>query len=119
MHQLYHGCEWSLELGRTAEAEEYARDALRLASAIHDRQLTVYLLALLAATTAAHGELEKAGVVWGAVEADEARGLIGQWEAERDAYAARVLEYENDAFERGRVEGRRMKLPDAVEYALS
>jgi len=87
--------------------------------AIHDRQLTVYLLALLAATAAAHGELEKAGALWGAVEAEEARGRIGQWEAERDDYAARVLEHENEAFERGRVEGRRMTLPDAVEYVLS
>jgi tetratricopeptide (TPR) repeat protein len=118
MHQLYHGCEWSLELGRTADAEAYARDALRIAAALHDRQLIVYLLALLATTFAAHGDLEKAGAVWGAVEAEEARGLIGQWEAERDAYAARVLEYENDAFERGRVKGRRMTLADAVEHAL-
>jgi predicted ATPase len=118
MHQLYHGCEWSLELGRTNEAEAYAREALRLAAALHDRQLTVYLLALLATTAAAHGELEKAGAVWGAIETDEARGLIGQWEAEREVYAARVLEYEDEAFERGRAEGRRMTLPDAVEYAL-
>jgi predicted ATPase len=118
MHQLYHGCEWSLELGRTDEAEEYGQEALRLAAALHDRQLTVYLLALLAATTAAHGELERAGALWGTVEADEARGRIGQWEAERDVYAARVLEYENETFERGRVAGRRMTLPDAVEYAL-
>ena len=119
MHQLYHGCEWSLELGRTDEAEAYAREALRLAAAIHDRQLTVYLLALLAATAAARGELEKAGAVWGAVEAEEARGRIGQWETERGVYAARVLEYEGEAFDRRRAEGRRMTLPDAVEYALS
>jgi hypothetical protein len=118
MHQLYHGCEWSLELGRTDDAEAYARDALRIAAAIGDRQLTVYLLALLAATAAAHGELERAGAVWGAVEAEEVRGRIGQWEGERDVYAARVLEYEDEAFESGRVEGLRMTLPDAVEYAL-
>jgi predicted ATPase len=118
MHQLYHGCEWSLELGRTDHAEAYGRDALRIAAAIRDRQVTVYLLALLAATAAAHGQLERAGAVWGAVEADEARGRIGQWEGERDLYAARVLGYEGEAFERGRVEGRRMTLPDAVEYAL-
>jgi ATP/maltotriose-dependent transcriptional regulator MalT len=119
MHQLYHGSEWSLELGRTAEAEAYAQDALRLAVAIQDRQLIVYLLAILAGTAAVHGHLEKAGAVWGAVEAEEGRGPVGQWEAEREAYAARVLDHENEAFERGRAEGRRMTLPDAVEYALS
>ena len=118
MHQLYHGCEWSLELGRTEEAEAYGRDALRIAGAIQDRQLTVYLLAILAATTAAHGQLEKAGALWSAVEAEEGRGRIGQWEAERDVYAGRVLEHQNEAFDRGRVEGRRMTLSDAVEYAL-
>jgi predicted ATPase len=118
MHQLYHGCEWSLELGRTDQAEAYGRDALRIAAAIQDRQLIVYLLAILAATAAAHGQLEKAGAFWGAVEVEERRGRIGQWEAERDVYAARVLEYEGEAFERGRVEGRRMTLSDAVEYAL-
>jgi predicted ATPase len=32
LHQVYHSCEWSLELGRTAEAEAYGRDALRIAS---------------------------------------------------------------------------------------
>jgi predicted ATPase len=119
MHQIYHGSEWSLELGRTGEAEAYGRDALRIASAIQDRQLTVYLLAILAATSAAHGQLEKAGAVWGAVEAEEARGRIGQWEGERDVYSTRVVERENEAFARGRVKGRRMTLSDAVDYALA
>jgi tetratricopeptide (TPR) repeat protein len=119
MHQLYHGSEWSGELGRTGEAEAYARDALRLAVAIQDRQLTVYLLAILAGTAAVQGHLEKAGAVWGAVEAEEGRGPVGQWEPEREAYAARVLEHANEAFERGRAEGRRMTLSDAVDHALA
>jgi predicted ATPase len=119
MHQLYHGSEWSLALGRTGEAEAYGRDALRLAVAIQDRQLIVYLLAILAGTAAAQGHLEKAGAVWGAVEAEEGRGRIGQWEAERDVYAARVLDYENEAFATGRVKGRRMALSDGVDYALA
>jgi hypothetical protein len=119
MHQLYHGSEWSLALGRTGEAETYGRDALRLAVAIQDRQLIVYLLAILAETAAAHGHLEKAGAFWGAVEAEEGRGRVGQWEAERDVYAARVLGHENEAFATGRVKGRRITLSDAVDYALA
>ena len=118
LHQVYHSCEWSLELGRTAEAEAYGRDALRIASAIQDRQLTVYLLAVLASRAAAEGQVWKAGLLWGAVEAEEGRGRIGQWEAERDVYAARVLERESEPFERGRVEGRHIALSDAVEHAL-
>jgi hypothetical protein len=119
MHQLYHGSEWSLSLGRTGEAEAYGRDALRLAVAIHDRQLIVYLLAILAGTAAVQGHLEKAGAVWGGVEAEEARGRVGQWEAERDVYAARVLDHENEAFATGRVRGLRMTQSDAVAYALA
>jgi predicted ATPase/class 3 adenylate cyclase len=119
MHQLYHACEWSLELGRTVEAEVFGRDALRLAAAIQDRQLTVYLLAILAATAAAQGRLEQGGAIFGAVEAEEARGRVGQWERERDVYAARVLAFESEALERGRAEGKRMALADAVEYALA
>jgi predicted ATPase len=119
MHQLYHGSEWSLALGRTGEAEAYGRDALRLAVAVQDRQLIVYLLAILAGTAAAQGHLEKAGAVWGAVEAEEGRGRVGQWEGERDVYAARVLDHENEAFATGRVNGRRMTLSDAVDYALA
>jgi predicted ATPase len=119
MHQLYHGSEWSLALGRTGEAEAYGRDALRLAVAIQDRQLIVYLFAILAETAAAHGQLEKAGAVWGALEAEEGRGRVGQWEAERDVYATRVLDHENEAFATGRVKGRRMTLSDAVDYALA
>jgi ATP/maltotriose-dependent transcriptional regulator MalT len=119
MHQLYHGSEWSLSLGRTGEAEAYGRDALRLAVAIQDRQLTVYLLAILAGTAAAQGHLEQAGAVWGAVEAEEGRGRVGQWKAERDVYATRVLDHENEAFAAGRVKGRRMTLSDAVDYALA
>jgi tetratricopeptide (TPR) repeat protein len=118
LHQLYHSCEWSLELGRRAEAEAYGRDALRIASAIQDRQLIVYLLATLASTAAAEGQVSKAGLLWGAVEAEEGRGLVGQWEAERDVYAARVLERESEGFERGRVKGRHISLSDAVEHAL-
>jgi tetratricopeptide (TPR) repeat protein len=119
MHQVYHVCEWSLELGRTGDAEAHGREALRIALAIQDRQLIVYLLAILAAIAAAQGRLEQAGATWGAVEAEEGRGRVGQWENERDAYATRVLEYANEEFEHGRAKGRRTALADAVELALS
>jgi predicted ATPase len=118
MHQVYHRCEWSLELGRSADGEAYGRDALRIAAAIHDRQLIVYLLAILAGTAGGRGELGRAGTLWGAVETEEGRGRIGQWEGEREVYAGRVLEHEGEAFECARTEGRRMTLSDAVEYAL-
>jgi predicted ATPase len=117
MHQLYCRCEWSFELGRIAESSGYARDSLRIAAEIHDRQLIVYLLACLARVAVAQGRGEQAGVLWGALEAEAARGPVGQWELERDDYAAHVLT-PDEAFERGRAKGSRMALADAVDYAL-
>ena len=79
----------------------------------------VYLLALLARIAAQDGRLERAGVFWGAIEAEEARGMIGQWEAEREAYAAPVLAHAGPEFERGREEGRRLSFEDGIARALS
>jgi hypothetical protein len=117
MHQVYHQCEWSLSLGRIADADRFGREALRLAASIHDRQLIVYMLAILAGTTVTQGNPERAGVLWGAVEAEEQRGPVGQWEAERGEYAARVRA-DGEAFERGRVRGFELPLGDAIDYAL-
>ena len=119
MHQLYHACEWSLALDRLVDAERYGGDALGIAAAIGDRQLSVYLLAILAATAAMQGRLREAGAIWGAVEAEEVRGPTGQWELERDVYAARVTAFAGTVFDQGRAAGRLMSLSDAVEYALS
>jgi len=119
MHQVYRCCEWSLELGRIDEAEAYAREGLRLSAAIHDRQLTIYLLALLAATAAKRGQSERAGILWGALEREEARGPVGQWEAERDDYRSRVEPDDPARFERGRARGSLISLDEALEYAAS
>jgi tetratricopeptide (TPR) repeat protein len=90
IHYLYFACEMCLNLGRPEEAERWGRDGLRLAVQIGDRQMSVYLLALLSATAAAQAESERAGVLWGALEREEERGPVGQWEGERDAYRSRV-----------------------------
>jgi len=60
---------------------------------------------------------ERAGLFWGAVEAEEARGPIGQWELEREEYAAKVV-LESDVFEGGRQRGRRLSFPEAIDEAL-
>jgi tetratricopeptide (TPR) repeat protein len=115
---LYNLCEWSLELDRADDAERFARESLALAQRIADRMLTVYLLALLARIAAAEGDAERAGLLWGAIEAEEQRGTVGQWEAEREAYAAPVLAAAGREFERGRTIGRGLRLNEAVACAL-
>jgi predicted ATPase len=118
VHYLYEGCELALDLGRVDEAEAQGREGLRLAWSIANRQLIVYLLALLARAASAVGRDERAGVLWGAIEADEARGPIGQWEEERDVYAAKV-DFAGPRFSAGRGRGRLLPLADAIDFALS
>jgi tetratricopeptide (TPR) repeat protein len=115
---LYVLCEWSFELERADEAERVGREALEVAHRIGDRQYGVYLLALLARSAAEDGRLERAGLLWGAVEAEEQRAPVGQWEGEREAYAARVLAHTGSEFEPAREQGRRLSMGEAVDVAL-
>ena len=115
---LYELGEIAVESGSFESAEESLRRALEQALEIGERQLTIYTLALLARTAAERGAVERAGVLWGAVEAEEQRQPVGQWEAERDEYAAPILAHDGPAFAGGREEGRRLALADAVEVAL-
>jgi predicted ATPase/class 3 adenylate cyclase len=112
-------CEWSYERAEHAEADHVGLDALELAHRIGDRQHRAYLLALLSRFAAESGEPERAGVLWGALELQEERGPIGQWENERAKYAEPVLAHAGPTFERGREDGRRMSLDEAIVYALA
>jgi predicted ATPase len=116
---LYTLCEWALEAERREDAERTGREALALAGRIGENMHAVYLLALLARIAAQDGRLERAGVLWGVIEAEEGRRVVGQWEAERDAYAAPVLAHAGADFERGREEGRRLSFEEGIERALS
>ncbi len=115
LHRL---SEWSFEGGRPDEAVRYGREAVELAHRIGDRMHGVYTVALLARIAAEDGRLEQAGLMWGALEAEEERGTVGQWEGERELYADAVLAHASDDFERGRARGTRLSLDDAVRFAL-
>jgi non-specific serine/threonine protein kinase len=117
-HTLYQLGELAIEMGASERAEEHLRQALELAARIGERQLIIYSLAVLARTAAERGRLERAGLLWGAVEAEEQRQPVGQWEAERDEYAEPILAREGSVLAGGRDEGRRLALDDAVEVAL-
>ena len=108
----------SHELGRTEVAKERGHEALRLAHRLRDRQMTVFVLALLAGFAAAAGDGARAGRLWGAVEGEEARGPVGQWEHEREQYEQAVLPVAGPEFEAARAAGRSLTLDEAVEYAL-
>lgn len=86
---------------------------------VGDRQYKVYGLAILAWVEAVRRKTARAGRLWGAVEAEESRGPLGQWEAERERYANLVHEHADPDFEQAREAGRRLTLEQAVDYALT
>ena len=111
--------DWSFDLRRLTDAEGHARSALRLATNIADRQLQVFLLALLAKIALERGDDLRAGLLWGAVEREEERGAIGQWELLRGDVAAPLLESEATEFKEGRARGRTRSLAEAVDDVLA
>jgi ATP/maltotriose-dependent transcriptional regulator MalT len=116
--QHYAMSERSRELRRFDDVERYARTGLAVAHRIGERQYRIYLLALLARAAVEHGRLERAGTIWGSVEAEERHGPFGQWEREGSDYSAPVLAHDGPEFARGRERGRSLTIDEAVAYAL-
>ena len=100
-------------LGRD-DAAPLGRDALRVLHSIGDRQNTIYSLADFTKLEATAGELERAGVLWGAVEAEERRAPVGAWEQVKHEIADVLPPLPPDALRRGRA----LTLDEAVTYAL-
>ena len=109
--------EWRLEAGEAALAEEAARPALAVARSIDDRQVSTWLLMVLAVAARRRGDDERAGRLWGAVEAERLLGPLGYVEGDLDRLGdeARV---QSRAFEAGLVAGRGLSLDEAAEYVL-
>src|SRR5215210_7978829 len=77
---LISGAYRLLERGRFAEAEEGLQTALPLLKAMSDRQDAVYALALSATLELERGRFGRVGRLWGAIEAEEARAPLRQWD---------------------------------------
>jgi hypothetical protein len=110
---------YALEAGDPDTGDREAREALRIFRRLRGRQNIVVALAVLACAAAAQDDVHRAGTLWGAIEADEARGQLGFWEQRRDEYFARLSSAAGPEFERAREAGRGLSLEDAVEYALA
>jgi hypothetical protein len=108
----------ALARNRLEEAATRASQVLRFSQRVGDRQQSVYALAYLACVAAEDGDAHRAGRLWGAVEAEEARQPLGAWEGEREQYAARVLAHADAPLEQGLREGRELLLQAAIEEAL-
>jgi hypothetical protein len=99
-----------LELGEPSGAEAWARESLQLIHGVGDRRMTVFALARVARITAESGRKEEAGLLWGAIEAEEERSRMGAWAKERDRLSGPVFDHEGPEFEHGREKGRRLSL---------
>jgi predicted ATPase/DNA-binding SARP family transcriptional activator len=110
--------ECSTTLGRLEDAETYALEGLELSRTIGDRINTVFSLAALACAARAGRADERAGRLWGAIEAEEDRASLGWWAADRERYASKILVPATAELEQGLVAGRRMTLEEAVAHAL-
>lgn len=108
-----------LELGEPSGVEAWARESLQLIQGIGDRQMMVFTLARVARIAAESGRKEEAGLLWGAIEAEEARSRMGAWAKERDRLSGPVLAHEGPEFEHGRERGRTLSLDEIVERTVA
>ena len=107
-----------LEEGRPGEAEPAAREALELLVELGDAHATVFALARVARVDAETGREERAGLLWGAIEAEEDRRPLGGWAKERDRLGGPILAHAGPDFERGRDRGHGLELDQAIAAAL-
>jgi hypothetical protein len=110
--------ELSYDLGRPEVAEARGREGLRLARELVDRSSSINALGLLARFAAEDGDVERAGRLWGAIEAELARGPVGLWRHEEQRLTEVVLARADESFEAARSDGRSLSLDEAIEYAL-
>ena len=110
--------ESALIAGRLDEAEIHAHEQLSLAEEVADKQNAIYGLAFIAWVAAGKRDFLRAGRLWGAIEAQEARGPIGAWESERQMYESHILVSEGSELQQGLEEGRRLSLDQAIDEAL-
>jgi len=107
-----------LNAGRLDEGEAHARESLEIADRLRDRAGRVFGVGLLAVAAAERGMKERAALLWGAVEDEDAFAPLGGWRRHRETCRERVLQVATPAFDRNRVAGGALTLDDAVAIAL-
>jgi predicted ATPase len=102
------------EASRGGDALRWALASLRVASAMPDHRRTVQAVDLLAALASDGGDVARAGVLRGAVEAELERDPVPAWTmTELPASTC-----EHALYRRFHTEGRNLDLQSAVDYAL-
>jgi hypothetical protein len=105
-----------LRRGDLDEAEREGLVALEMERAQENRLWALYTLAGLAQVALARGDLERAGLLWGAAE-KEAKSLP-RWPDERARRIGILVEERREAVVAARERGHALDLWEAVEIAL-
>jgi predicted ATPase len=116
---LEHLAEFALELDRRDLARKHIADGLPLARSLNDRATVVWFLTHAARLAALDGLAERAGLLWGGIEAEEGRGPIGQWDLQRTEYLGKLDAVSGPDFERGRAAGQQLTLDEAIDVVLN
>jgi len=111
--------ECALRLNRLDEAAAYERQVLRLGLEFGDRWSVSSALPDLALIAAANHDAHRAGLLFGAIEAESERRPFGQWEVQdRELVAHELAAVAGPELERGIAEGKELPLDSAIEIAL-
>jgi predicted ATPase len=116
---LFAASEWLIREGDLEAAKAELRDGLTALAAVPDLVNLPGALAASAAVAAGQGDAVRAGTLWGAVEMAGERDPRPTTPQTLREYAPFVDPVRGADFERGRTEGRRLSLEEAVQYALS
>jgi predicted ATPase/DNA-binding SARP family transcriptional activator len=100
--------------GSLQEARARLVESLPLLLQIDDRYGAMKTLALFAKVELADGRSERAGKLWGAVQAEEARAPTGLWETLRMPYHALFDNDADEGFKRGEADGRQLTFAAAL-----
>ncbi len=111
--------EIASQLGWYQRADEHGREALRLARESGDRIKTVIALASLALVAFRAGDVDRAGRLWGAVEAEERRSFLGWWTTYRHRYDEVAAAVGSREFEDARATGCSASLDEVIDEALA
>src|SRR4051812_48708558 len=112
--QLADAAELERERGDLDAAEGHALRCLDLSLGLGDRRRVVHTAAKLAVIAAEHGDAERAGRIWGAIESEVSAGRLAEWERRREEIEERVLRADGPEFAHARSEGSLMSVAEAA-----
>jgi hypothetical protein len=106
----------ALQAGDLEQGEQEGRAALRIEREQENRLWALYTIAGLAQVALARGDNERAGVLWGAAEAEG--GRLPRWPNERARRGGALLDEDDPAFAAAYETGRLLDIWDAAGVAL-